>query len=214
MHKLYRPFVEASLGPYLSAIDATLERLDREKIVQRIWSHDHTVWKPEPAGIVDRLGWLNSPEMMMDNLHRLQGLADALRRDGYTHALLLGMGGSSLAPEVLAETFGVSKGGLQLAVVDSTDPGFVLAHAERLDPRHTLFIVSSKSGTTVETLSLFKYFYNLMASQMGADAGEHFVAITDPGSPLIDLAETYRFRAIFLNDPCIGGRYSALSFFG
>jgi glucose-6-phosphate isomerase len=140
---------------------------------------------------------------------------EKVRGDGYTHALLLGMGGSSLAPEVFRKTFGVKDGYLDLAVLDSTDPGAVLAHAERLDPEKTLFIVSTKSGGTVETLSFFKFFYNWTASALGTDkAGDHFIAITDPGSSLADVAATYNFRTTFLNDPNIGGRYSALSYFG
>jgi glucose-6-phosphate isomerase len=152
---------------------------------------------------------------MSENLYRLEELAEAVRADGYTHALLLGMGGSSLAPEVFGRTFGVKEGYLDLAVLDSTAPGAVLAQAERLDLARTLFIVATKSGGTVETLSFFKFFYNRVADVVGANrTGEHFVAITDPGSKLTDLADRYGFRAAFLNDPNIGGRYSALSYFG
>ncbi|NDJ60536.1 MAG: glucose-6-phosphate isomerase, partial [Chloroflexi bacterium] len=180
-----------------------------------IWEHDHTVWKPEPVEITNRLGWLTSAEVMQDNMNRLQALVDSVQKAGYTHALLLGMGGSSLAPEVFRTTYGVKDGYLDLAVLDSTDPGAVLAYAAQLDPAKTLYIVSTKSGGTVETLSFFKSFYNQTLAAVGADkAGEHFIAITDPGSSLEQLAEQYRFRATFLNDPNIGGRYSALSFFG
>jgi transaldolase / glucose-6-phosphate isomerase len=145
----------------------------------------------------------------------LTKLADELRAAGYSRALLLGMGGSSLAPEVFARTFGPAKGYLDVSVIDSTDPEFILSRAEELDYSKTLFIVSTKSGGTVETLSFFKYFYNRTVEAIGADkAGEHFLAITDPGSKLADLAAKYKFRDTFLNDPNIGGRYSALSFFG
>jgi transaldolase/glucose-6-phosphate isomerase len=205
----------ARLSTYQAAVDGALAEMAENRILKRIWAHDHTVWKPEPTEITNRLGWLHTAEVMGENLYRLGGLAEAVRADSYTHALLLGMGGSSLAPEVLRKTFGVKEGYLDLAVLDSTDPGAVLAHAERLDPAHTLFIVSTKSGTTVETLSFFKFFYNQVADAVGADrAGEHFVAITDPGSKLAELAQRYGFRATFLNDPNIGGRYSALSHFG
>ena len=113
------------------------------------------------------------------------------------------------------KTFGVKDGYLDLAVLDSTAPGAVLAHAERLDPAKTIFLVSTKSGDTVETLSFFKFFYNRVAEAVGRErAGEHFVAITDPGSKLAEIAQTYGFRNTFLNDPNIGGRYSALSYFG
>jgi glucose-6-phosphate isomerase len=125
------------------------------------------------------------------------------------------MGGSSLAPDVFRKTFGVGKGFLDLAILDSTVPAAVMAHAERLDPARTLFIVSTKSGRTVETLSFFKFFYNWVTEAAGEeDAGRHFVAITDPGSKLAKLAKDCDFRATFLNDPNIGGRYSVLSYFG
>jgi glucose-6-phosphate isomerase len=204
-----------SLGSYQEAVDAALDEMVENRVVARIWAHDHTVWKPEPAEITNRLGWLHIAEVMGEDYARLEGFVEDVRAAGYTHALLLGMGGSSLAPEVFRKTFGVAPGYLDLVVLDSTDPGAVLAYAEELDLARTLFIVSTKSGGTVETLSFFKYFYNRVASVVGADgAGEHFVAITDPGSKLADLAERYNFRATFLNDTNIGGRYSALSYFG
>jgi transaldolase/glucose-6-phosphate isomerase len=207
--------LSAQLGPYQETVDEALAEMEENRIVKRIWSHDHTVWKPEPKEITNRLGWLNTAQVMRDSLDRLQALAEAVRVDGYTHALLLGMGGSSLAPEVFRKTFGVKDGYLDLAVLDSTDPGAVLAFAERLDPARTLFIVATKSGGTVETLSFFKFFYNHVMEVVGAKrAAEHFIAITDPGSKLVDLAERYAFRDVFLNDPDIGGRYSALSHFG
>ncbi len=206
---------EATLGPYQTAVDNALSNIDGQHIVKRIWAHDHTVWKPEPTEIANRLGWLHIADAMMDDLHRLESLTKALCSDGYTRALLLGMGGSSLAPAVFRKTFGVADGYLDLDVLDSTDPGFVLAHAEGLDVSRTLFIVATKSGTTVETLSLFKFFYNRASEELGTgQAGEHFVAISDPGSPLADVANRLNFRATVLNDPNIGGRYSALSYFG
>jgi transaldolase/glucose-6-phosphate isomerase len=205
----------AKLGVYQAAVDAGLARMAKEKVMARIWAHDHTVWKPDPTEITNRLGWLHIAETMLENVPRLEELAAVVRADGYSHVQLLGMGGSSLAPEVFRFTFGAKEGDLDLAVLDSTDPGAVLAHAERLDLRRALFIVATKSGGTVETLSFFKFFYNKVVEAVGADwAGEHFVAITDPGSKLADLAQQYKFRATFLNDPNIGGRYSALSHFG
>ena len=131
------------------------------------------------------------------------------------YALLMGIGGSSLAPEVFRRTFGVADGLLDLSVLDSTDPAAVTAHAKRLDPARTLSIVSTKSGGTVETFSFFRYFYRQTVRALGsAVAGAHFIAITDPGSGLADTAARYKFRATFLNDPNIGGRNSALSHFG
>ena len=235
-----------SLGSYQDGVDVALAEMKQRQIMARLWAHDHTVWKPEPAEITNRLGWLHIAEVMSDNLDRLESLAEGVRSDGYTHALLLGMGGSSLAPEVFRRAFGVREGGhegrpyLDLAVLDSTDPGAVLAYAERLDLSKTLFIVATKSGSTVETLSFFKFFYNRVVealrqgspprlpreySRSGVLAvagqavgkeqvGAHFVAITDPGSRLVDIAQSHNFRATFLNDPNIGGRYSALSYFG
>jgi glucose-6-phosphate isomerase len=207
--------LSAALGAYEPAVDAALADMERDRIMARIWAHDHTVWAPEPTEISDRLGWLHSPEVMAGNLARLQDFADEVRIEGFTQVLLLGMGGSSLAPEVFSKTFGGRDGYLELAVLDSTDPAAVLASAERLDLARTLFIVSTKSGGTVETASFFKFFYNRVAEAVGeARAGAHFVAITDPGSGLVEMAHRFNFRATFLNDPNIGGRYSALSHFG
>jgi len=207
--------VEYSMEPYQRNVEKALVELRDNQVIARIWAHDYTVWKSEPTEIVNRLGWLHSPEVMGESIQRINGFVDGVRESGYTDALLLGMGGSSLAPEVFRKTFGVREGYLDLAVLDSTDPGSILAHAERLTPSRTLFIVSTKSGTTVETLSLFKFFYNWVRESVGEErTGEHFIAITDPGTPLVDLANRYRLRDCFLNDPNIGGRYSVLSNFG
>ena len=189
--------------------------LAARNVIDRIWKRDYTVWKPVPADISNRLGWLDIAKVMKQNVGRMAALVKAVRDDGYTHALLMGMGGSSLAPEVFRKTFGVFEGHLDLAVLDSTDPGAVLAHAQNLDLSRTLFIVSTKSGGTVETLSFFKFFYSRVAKAVGMDdAGKHFVAITDLGSKLAHLAERHNFRQTFINDSNIGGRYSALSYFG
>ncbi len=194
-------------------IEAGLLNLAENKIIDRIWDLDHTVWKPDPAEITNRLGWLSIIYAMHKESPRMQALANDLQREGYTDVLLLGMGGSSLAPEVFSHTFDTT--GLILSVLDSTDPGSVLAAAEKLNLQKALFIVATKSGGTVETLSFFKYFYNQFVDVLGEDdAGEHFVAITDPGSKLVDIADRYKFRETFQNNPNIGGRYSALSFFG
>ena len=215
----------ASLGPMTrpsgpalgleSAVDRALTEMRDHRVVGRMWTHDHTLWGPSQEEVSNRLGWLHSPENMVEALPEIDALVAAVRESGYTHALLLGMGGSSLAPEVFARAFGVAEGYLDLAVLDSTDPDAVLEKTEELDPAKTLFIVSTKSGGTVETFSFFKHFYNRVADAVGREeAGAHFVAITDPGSALADTAEEHGFRATFLNDPEIGGRYSALSHFG
>ncbi|OIP35607.1 MAG: transaldolase [Deltaproteobacteria bacterium CG2_30_66_27] len=204
-----------SLGSHRGAVDRALAELKGRQVMRRIWAHDHTVWKPGSAEIRNRLGWLNVAEVMAANTKPMRELADTLRAEGYTDALLLGMGGSSLAPEVFRKTFGVKDGYLDLAVLDSTVPGAVLAQAERLDPAKTVFLVSTKSGDTAETLSFFKFFHNRVTEAVGRGrAGEHFVAITDPGSKLAEIAQAHRFRKTFFNDPNIGGRYSALSYFG
>ena len=205
----------AKLGRYQEQVDITLQELRRDRIMARIWEHDFTVWDAMPDEITNRLGWLHSPEQMQVAITELKALAEELKAEGYTHALLLGMGGSSLAPETFRKTFGIREGFLDLAVLDSTDADAVSDWANRLDPAHTLFIVSTKSGGTVETFSFFKYFYNrVLASVDRQQAGRHFIAITDPGSKLAETAEEYGFRATFINDPNIGGRYSALSYFG
>jgi transaldolase/glucose-6-phosphate isomerase len=204
-----------SLGSYHETVEAALDEVVKNRVIARIWAHDHTVWKPEPTEITNRLGWLHTAEVISEHADHLQALVKDVQAAGFTLAVLLGMGGSSLAPEVFRRTFGVAPRFLDLAVLDSTDPDAVSAHARSLDPARTLFIVSTKSGGTVETLSFFKFFYKQIADQVGADqAGEHFIAITDPGSRLADLAQRYHFRATFLNDTNIGGRYSALSYFG
>ncbi len=207
--------MESELGKHDAAVERALASLQDERIMSHIWAHDHTVWRDDPTEIANRLGWLHAPENYAAQLGRITALVDTVRADGYTDVLLLGMGGSSLAPEVFRHTFGMREGYLDLAVCDSTDPDAVRDHEARLDLARTLFIVSTKSGGTVETLSFFKYFYNRVLDTVGPEAaGAHFVAITDPGSKLVDLARRYRFRATFLNDPNIGGRYSALSYFG
>jgi len=206
--------IESYLGREQSQVEAAIDALQAEHILARIEAGDHRVWKPDPREISNRLGWLDIAERL--DLEPIYELLEQVGTEGYTHALLLGMGGSSLAPELFAQTFPADEGfALQLSVQDSTDPGAVRQAQERLDPEKTLFIVSTKSGSTVETLSFFKFFYNWTAETLGVErAGDHFIAITDPGSKLVDLAKRHRFRQTFLNDPDIGGRYSALSYFG
>ena len=206
----------SKLGGYDSAVQAVLAGMQAEDVVGRIWAHDHTVWQPEPTEITNRLGWLHLPETMREHVADIKAFVAGLVADGFTHAVLLGMGGSSLAPEVFSLTFDQAvKRHVALSVLDSTNPDAVLATDQALDFSKTLFIVSTKSGGTVETLSFFKYFYNRVADQVGTEqAAAHFAAITDPGSGLEALAKRYSFRKIFLNDPNIGGRFSALSLFG
>jgi len=214
--------MEPHLGAFGPPVEEAVNQLCNARVMCRIWRHDHTVWKPQPQEIANRLGWLNVMEVMDQNAARLKGFTQELLQAGFEQAVLLGMGGSSLAPELFHKTFGKpSKPAymphpyLDLLALDTTDADAVTAVANRINLSKTLFIVATKSGGTVETLSGFKYFYNLLADEVGqARAGAHFVAITDPGSSLVDLARAHNFRDIFLNDPNIGGRYSALSFFG
>jgi len=192
-----------------------VSQFERERVLSRLWAHDYTVWKPEPREIANRLGWLHTPFSMMSELDRLDAFAKSVRANGFEHALLLGMGGSSLAPETFDRTFDAAPESLDVSVLDSTHPDAVSAVESRLDLSRTLFLVATKSGTTTETLSLFRYFFNrVQEEEEAAEAGARFVAITDPGSPLAELAARHGFREAFLNDPNIGGRYSALSLFG
>lgn len=208
-------YLSVHLGPYHAPVLAALARLEAQRIIPRIWDRDHTVWKPEPAEITNRLGWLEAPEDMPGKVAGMLELVTAVRAEGYTGALLLGMGGSSLAAEVLRESVAPATMPLRLSILDSTDPGAVLACAERLDPARTLYIVATKSGGTVETMSFFKFFFNRARDALGPEeACRHFVAITDPGSGVAQLAAHHCFRATFFNDPEIGGRNAALSYFG
>jgi transaldolase / glucose-6-phosphate isomerase len=207
--------LSAELGSYAEPVAKTLSRAHAEQILARINRGDYTVWKPQPTEITNRLGWLTIAERMREEIPAIRKVVEGVRKDGYTHALLLGMGGSSLAPEVFSRVFGTREGYLALHVLDSTDPDAVTNALNALDISKTLFVVSTKSGGTVETFSFFRTCYRRVVAALGADhAGEHFMAITDPGSALADTASKYRFRSTFLNDPNIGGRYSALSHFG
>ena len=196
-------------------IETTLADLQRRDLVARIWRKDHTVWKPDPREITNRLGWLDVTDSMHKQVLALQTFAQEVINDGIRHVLLLGIGGSSLGPEVIRQTFGSADGFPELLVLDSTVPDAVQAMTEEIDPAKTLFLVSSKSGTTTETLALYSHFRGLVEEAVGKEkAGQHFVAITDPGTPLEKLALERGFRRVFPNRPDIGGRYSILSYFG
>jgi glucose-6-phosphate isomerase len=191
--------------------NATARRLDaieRERLVERIWARDHTAWKPEPTEIHDRLGWLTVADAMVGEVGGLQAFAQEAAAAGLRTAVLLGMGGSSLAPEVLHATFGVADGMLDLHVLDSTDPRQISQVEASVDLAKALFIVASKSGGTIETRCQFDYFWEKLPD------GGHYAVITDAGSALEKLGLERGVRWIFRNRPDIGGRYSALSFFG
>jgi transaldolase/glucose-6-phosphate isomerase len=179
-----------------------------DNVAQRVWRRDVTLWgAPGTPEIDDRLGWLTVSEPMLEHAGDLHAFAAECRAAGFTDAVLLGMGGSSLGPEVIRRSFGDIPGALRLHVLDSTHPDVVLGVQESLDLDKTLFIVSSKSGTTLETLSQYRYFKPMARP-------DQFVVVTDPGTPLAHLASDDGLRRCFLNPPDIGGRYSVLSYFG
>jgi transaldolase/glucose-6-phosphate isomerase len=181
--------------------------------VRRLWQRDASLW----TGIDEAnwLGWLGITEKQIANADNLRRFAEDVKREGFTDILLLGMGGSSLCPEVLEKTLGRIDGFPQLRVLDSTDPAQIKAFQDQINVPKTLFVVSSKSGTTLEPNIYKQYFFEQVKKAAGAEkAGSHFIAITDPGSKLQEVAEADRFRHIFYGDPSIGGRYSALSNFG
>jgi len=192
-----------------------LESLVRDDVVSRIWSRDHTVWKPDDVEITDRLGWLDAPSTAENDVPAAEAFAAGLREEGLARAVVLGMGGSSLAPDVFGRLFPGKEGYPSLEVLDSTEPGTVRDLAAGLDLERTLFLVSSKSGTTAESVALFSYFYDLARRAVGQDrAGRLFAAVTDPGTPLAALAARLGFRATFHGRPDVGGRFSALTPFG
>ncbi|MCU0512856.1 MAG: bifunctional transaldolase/phosoglucose isomerase [Anaerolineae bacterium] len=197
-------------GIFAEAFDRTVDELDRKLTARRLWSKDGSLWKehgPTIAKIVNRLGWLDVQKTI--DLGRLKALQAAVRDSAVQQVVLLGMGGSSLAPEVMYKTFGRQPGFPELLVLDSTDPARISAVEKAVSLPHTLFIVASKSGTTVETDSFFRYFW-----QQTGGAGSQFIAITDPGTVLEQQARQQGFREVFVNPADIGGRYSALSYFG
>jgi RpiB/LacA/LacB family sugar-phosphate isomerase len=196
------------------AVAATIEALVQQDFQGRLWIKDPTLWPGEGDEIRNRLGWLTTPTIMRDHVEDLRGFADEIRRLQHTHVVLLGMGGSSLAPEVFNLTFGSKMGFPDLLALDSTDPGAVKRTLDRINLGRTLFVVATKSGTTIETMSLYTFFRAQVEAGKPPKPGMQFVAITDPGTPLEKLASEAAFRRTFLNPPTIGGRYSALSFFG
>ena len=222
----------ASLGKALATADEAVASLQDSDAVGRIWAGDHTVWSSDPTEITDRLGWLDTPSSMLDCVNDLFHFAQQVRDEGTRHVVLLGMGGSSLGAEVLGQCalrqaqderftrlpIPVSpsrEGWPELVVLDSTIPARLASVVESIDPARTLFLVSSKSGTTIEPNMLYRYFRSVVEDTVGAEsAGSRFVAITDAGSALDELGQRAGFRRVFRNRPDIGGRYSVLSYFG
>ena len=209
--------VTYSLGAMQSQVDEALTEAQAKNLVRRIWAKDSTVWhqNPEHQKIIrNALGWLTISQEQLPHIVRLQAVAKDIKEAGFKHILLLGMGGSSLCPEVLRMTYGVIAGYPELHVLDSTVPSQVRSFEQHVDLSKTLCIVASKSGSTTEPLVFQKYFFERMRRIVGEKAGDHFVAITDPGSLLEGVATTLKFRHILPGVPEIGGRYSALSNFG
>jgi len=188
-------------------------------LIGRIWSRDVSAWGATPGddvgrAIANRLGWLDAPSAMQPELDAVEALAAEVHAEGIDTIYLLGMGGSSLCAEVIRSVYGVREGWPQLVVMDTTDEATIHGAATRLEPGRTLFLVASKSGGTIEVASMEKLFWSSMVSAIGEQAGRHFVAITDPGTGLAQLAQQRGYRHTFVNPADIGGRFSALSLFG
>ena len=214
-----RAVVVERLGSFAPSVVQRVQQLDETHAVRRMWDGDPALWTNDPDGqkeIKIRLGWLGLPETSRAALDDIQAFAAHVHQSGFTHYLLLGMGGSSLAPEVMSLVFSaaLSNAGTTFGILDSTDPGQVLATTAQFPLDKTLFIVSSKSGGTAEVTAMFNYFWSLAQAAVGAQAGRHFIAITDPGTSLETLARDHGFAKIFNADPNVGGRYSVLTHFG
>jgi glucose-6-phosphate isomerase len=209
--------METVLGRYEKPVKAALQSLDRGGFRDKLWARDASVWTSDPEvqkRIKNRLGWLTVVSEMTHRADDLMAFAHSIRDAGFTHVVLLGMGGSSLCAEVCWETYGLASGYPDLAVLDSTDPATIRTIEQSVNLERTLFILASKSGATIEMQSLYRYFSARLATIKPGPLGGHFVAITDPGTPLAALARAQDFRNLFMNAPDIGGRYSALSCFG
>jgi transaldolase / glucose-6-phosphate isomerase len=209
--------VRLRLGRSQQHYEAALEQLASSDFLKRIWGHDATLWTSDPdhVAIIKRsLGWLDIQQHMLEEVPKLRSFGNEVK-ESFDSAVVCGMGGSSLAPDILADTFGAAEGYPRLNVLDSTCPQQIKELESKIRIPETLFIISSKSGTTTEPNAFYAYFYEKVSKQLGATvAGRNFAAITDPGTTLDKEAQEAGFRADFENDPNIGGRYSALSFVG
>ena len=198
-----------------ASVDRTLAALAAERTLERIWGRDHTVWSPDPGGVADRLGWLSADRRVRPGLAEVEQFAGDAIAGGVENVVLLGMGGSSRAARAIERTLPARPGYPKLIPVESTLPAIVLPVIDRIDPSGSLVILSSKSGTTIEPLMIYRVLREAMDTALGeGPAGRRFAAVTDPGSPLVDLARTEGFGSVFLSEPTIGGRFSALSHFG
>jgi len=203
-----------NLGSSRAHVDEQIADWNRTETVKRLWGRDHTVWSPAPIPeLTDRLGWLSLPQTMAVVAEDFVGFGETVRGRGLAHVVLLGMGGSSLAPSVFQSAYSIGPPFPELVILDSTHPDAVKSVEGRIDLDRTVFVVSSKSGTTIETLSLFYYFWEKVGEDR-SDRGQSFIAITDPGTPLERIANDRSFLRVFRADPEVGGRYSALTQFG
>ncbi len=200
-------------GDYGNIIQSQLLELEKNRFAERFFDYDHLLWADNPSEITNRLGWVHLPKQMLAVINEIDDFSESTRKKEFTDVVVLGMGGSSLSSEVFRNIFTLRDGFLRLTLLDTTDPDFILKTRESIDLLRTLFVVSSKSGSTVETVSLMKYFYGELARKTGSP-GEHFICITDPGSGLIKTADEHGFSRVFISDPNVGGRFSALSYFG
>jgi glucose-6-phosphate isomerase len=204
---------EINPGSLKDKVELGYIALDKQHAASRLYDRDALFWKSDAENIksiTSRLGWLDVP----GNAKELMAFASQIKTEGYKHAVLLGMGGSSLCSEVARQTFGPKNGYPELLVLDNTAPSAILHIQKQLDMGKTLFIAASKSGGTMETISFFKYFYEQLKATGFPEPGRNFVAITDDATPLVKMAEEYHFRKVFVNRGDIGGRYSVLSDFG
>ncbi len=202
------------LGNQQRLAENAWEKAKKDEVARRIRAKDYTLWSTSPDGIVDRLGWLDAPDQTLKKIDYMQDALAPLAEKKIKDVILLGMGGSSLAAEVFSSVFGATEGYPRLTVLDTTDPAAIRNVAQKIDWDRALFIVSSKSGTTLEITSLFHFFYQETRKRKGVACGDNFIFITDEGSPMAKTAREISPFHVFLNNPDIGGRYSALSFFG
>jgi transaldolase / glucose-6-phosphate isomerase len=208
--------IEFLPGQLAGEMSGAIKQAADDNVAKRIWRKDASLWKEDEANqkiIKNSLGWLVLPDEMIGVADELIEFSDLIRRRNYRHVMVCGMGGSSLCPEVLAQTFGPQPGYPELLVLDSTDPDVLEAYEHRIEIEHCLFVIASKSGTTTEPNVFYKFWYDQLGKR-SPNPGENFIAITDPGSLLVEKAAELGFQRVFLNQADIGGRYSALSYFG